>query len=234
MSREPLLRGLRVVEIGQYIAAPFAATLFADQGAEVVKIERPGGDPYRRDPAGFAAWNRGKASVELDLATADGRAEALALIDGADVLIENLRPGALDAPRARARRAARPPARSRHVLDLGLRQLRAFARRPGVGAARARASGRPAGDVHRGSADLAPVPDGEHRGRAVRGARDRGRAREARDHGIRPARGDVAVRRVAVPQRRTDLPPGPAPVRCGARGAHAGAPHVRDAATAVA
>ena len=50
MSPEPLLPGLRVVEIGQYIAAPFAATLFADQGAEVVKIERPGGDPYRADP----------------------------------------------------------------------------------------------------------------------------------------------------------------------------------------
>jgi len=95
VSREPLLPGLRVVEIGQYIAAPFAATLFADQGADVVKIERPGGDPYRNDPARFAAWNRGKTSRELDLTTADGRAEALALIDGADVLIENLRPGAL-------------------------------------------------------------------------------------------------------------------------------------------
>ncbi len=89
------LAGLRVVEIGQYIAAPFAATIFADQGADVVKIERPGGDPYRRDPARFAAWNRGKPSVVLDLASAAGRAEADVLIDGADVVIENLRPGAL-------------------------------------------------------------------------------------------------------------------------------------------
>jgi len=95
MSPEPLLPGLRVIEVGQYIAAPFAATLFADQGAEVVKIERPGGDPYRRDPARFAAWNRGKTSVVLDLASADGRAEALELIEGADVLVENLRPGAI-------------------------------------------------------------------------------------------------------------------------------------------
>jgi len=88
--------GLRIIEVGQYVAAPFAATLFADQGAEVVKIERPGGDPYRSDPARFVAWNRGKSSIEMDLATADGKAEALELISGADVVIENLRPGAMD------------------------------------------------------------------------------------------------------------------------------------------
>jgi crotonobetainyl-CoA:carnitine CoA-transferase CaiB-like acyl-CoA transferase len=93
---ESPLHGLQVVEVGQYIAAPFAATLLADQGAEVVKIERPGGDPYRRDPARFAAWNRGKRSVELDLASADGLAAARQLIDGADVVVENLRPGAMD------------------------------------------------------------------------------------------------------------------------------------------
>ncbi len=95
MSDRPLLSGLRVVEIGQYIAAPFAATLFADQGADVVKIERPGGDPYRADPARFAAWNRAKTSIELDLASASGRDEACRLIGGADVLVENLRPGSL-------------------------------------------------------------------------------------------------------------------------------------------
>ncbi len=91
----PVLRGLRVVEIGQYVAAPLAATIFADLGAEVVKVERPGGDPLRADPARFAAWNRGKRTVELDLRSATGRTEALGLIDGADLLVENLRPGAL-------------------------------------------------------------------------------------------------------------------------------------------
>ena len=96
VSPEPLLAGLRVVEVGQYVAAPFAATLFADQGADVVKVERPGGDPYRRDPARYAAWNRGKTSVELDLATEAGRSEARDYIDGADLLIENLRPGAME------------------------------------------------------------------------------------------------------------------------------------------
>ncbi|MHB8664070.1 MAG: CaiB/BaiF CoA transferase family protein [Acidimicrobiales bacterium] len=97
MTPEPLLPGLRVVEVGQYVAAPFAATLFADQGAEVTKIERPGGDPYRRDPARFAAWNRGKTSMVLDLKSPAGLADALELIDSADVLIENLRPGSLAA-----------------------------------------------------------------------------------------------------------------------------------------
>ena len=95
MSERPLSR-LRVVEIGQYVAAPFAATLLADHGAEVVKVERPGGDPYRSDPALFAAWNCAKTSVTLDLRTPDGLAEAERLVGGADVVIENLRPGALD------------------------------------------------------------------------------------------------------------------------------------------
>jgi crotonobetainyl-CoA:carnitine CoA-transferase CaiB-like acyl-CoA transferase len=95
MAPEALLPTLRVVEIGQYVAAPFAATLLADHGAEVVKIERPGGDPYRRDPARFAAWNRGKSSVVLDLSSSQGRVEALELIEGADVVLENLRPGSM-------------------------------------------------------------------------------------------------------------------------------------------
>ncbi len=93
---EPILRGLKVVEIGQYVAAPLAATIFADLGAEVVKVERPGGDPLRADPARFAAWNRGKCSVELDLRSSEGRRAALDLVDEADLLVENLRPGALE------------------------------------------------------------------------------------------------------------------------------------------
>ncbi len=93
---EPILRGLKVVEIGQYVAAPLAATIFADLGAEVVKVERPGGDPLRADPARFAAWNRGKRSVELDLRSHDGRHTVLDLVDEADLLVENLRPGALE------------------------------------------------------------------------------------------------------------------------------------------
>jgi crotonobetainyl-CoA:carnitine CoA-transferase CaiB-like acyl-CoA transferase len=106
-----VLSGLRVVEIGQYVAAPLAATIFADLGASVVKVERPGGDPLRADPARFAAWNRGKDSVELDLRSTAGADSLLDLVNEADLLVENLRPGALDrlglAPATL--RAGRPP-----------------------------------------------------------------------------------------------------------------------------
>jgi crotonobetainyl-CoA:carnitine CoA-transferase CaiB-like acyl-CoA transferase len=95
-SQAQVLSGLRVVEIGQYVAAPLAGTIFADLGADVVKVERPGGDPMRADPARFAAWNRGKESVELDLRARQGADTLGDLVDEADLLIENLRPGALD------------------------------------------------------------------------------------------------------------------------------------------
>ncbi|HEX4434385.1 MAG TPA: CoA transferase [Acidimicrobiales bacterium] len=91
-----VLSGLRVIEIGQYVAAPLAATIFADLGASVAKVERPGGDPLRADPVRFAAWNRGKDTVELDLRSEDGRTALLELVDGADLVVENLRPGALE------------------------------------------------------------------------------------------------------------------------------------------
>jgi crotonobetainyl-CoA:carnitine CoA-transferase CaiB-like acyl-CoA transferase len=95
-SQAQVLSGLRVVEIGQYVAAPLAGTIFADLGAKVTKVERPGGDPMRADPARFAAWNRGKQSVEVDLRTRRGADTLADLVDEADLLIENLRPGALD------------------------------------------------------------------------------------------------------------------------------------------
>ena len=91
-----MLSGLRVVEIGQYVAAPLAATIFADLGANVVKVERPGGDPLRAEPARFAAWNRGKETVELDLRSPAGADALLDLVDEADLVVENLRPGALE------------------------------------------------------------------------------------------------------------------------------------------
>ena len=89
------LRGIRVVEFGQYIPGPLLGMFLADQGANVVKVERPGGDPARAEPA-FATWNRGKRSVELDLKSDDGLKAARDLINWADVLIENFRPGVAD------------------------------------------------------------------------------------------------------------------------------------------
>ncbi len=98
------LAGLRVVELGRVAAAPHAALLLASLGADVVKIERTGGGDDTRSNAGFypsglsayfVQQNWGKRSVVLDLA--DGRAKDVfrRLLEGADVFIENLRPGAI-------------------------------------------------------------------------------------------------------------------------------------------
>ena len=94
-GRSDLLRGLRVLELGQYVAAPFVGQLLADLGADVLKVERPGGDPYRAEAGRFVAWNRGKRSVVIDLGTANDRERLLKLARSADVLVENFRPGTL-------------------------------------------------------------------------------------------------------------------------------------------
>ncbi len=89
------LRDIHVVEFGQYVPGPMLGMLLSDQGAHVIKVERPGGDPARSEPA-FATWNRGKRSVVLDLKTVAGRESARRLAANADVVIENYRPGVAD------------------------------------------------------------------------------------------------------------------------------------------
>jgi len=89
------LVGLKVLDFGQYIPGPMLGMLLSDQGAEVIKVERPGGDPARSEPA-FATWNRGKRSIVLDLKTPEGQANAVALAKQADIVIENYRPGVAD------------------------------------------------------------------------------------------------------------------------------------------
>lgn len=86
------LSGIRALDCGHYIPGPLLGMLLADQGAQVIKVERPGGDPARSEPA-FATWNRGKRSIVLDLKTAAGQESARQLAAEADVLIENFRPG---------------------------------------------------------------------------------------------------------------------------------------------
>ena len=88
------LDGVRVVDFGQYVAGPLAAMLLADQGADVIRIDPPGGP--RWNTSANATWNRGKRSVVLDLHVADDLQTARALIARADVLIENFRPGVMD------------------------------------------------------------------------------------------------------------------------------------------
>ena len=89
------LRGVQVLDFGQYIPGPLLGMLLSDQGADVIKVERPGGDPARSEPA-FATWNRGKRSVVIDLKTPAGQASAQALAKKADIVIENYRPGVAD------------------------------------------------------------------------------------------------------------------------------------------
>jgi crotonobetainyl-CoA:carnitine CoA-transferase CaiB-like acyl-CoA transferase len=90
------LEGLRVVSLAEQYPGPFATMLLGDLGADVVQVERPaGGDPSRAFPGHFAALNRGKRSVALDLKTSEGLAACRELIEGADVLLEGFRPGVL-------------------------------------------------------------------------------------------------------------------------------------------
>ncbi len=92
---EQALAGFRVLEFGSYIPGPYAAMLLAEQGAEVVKVERPGGDPMRKEP-GFVVWNRSKKGITLDLKTSEGKRAAHELAKRSDVVVENFRPGVAD------------------------------------------------------------------------------------------------------------------------------------------
>ena len=92
-----IFEGVRVVELAQYVFVPAAGTLMADHGAEVIKIEPPGGDKTRKLPGlgigFFRSFNRNKKSVVLDITTDEGRATATELIGACDVVLENFRPG---------------------------------------------------------------------------------------------------------------------------------------------
>ena len=105
------LAGIRVLDLSRVLAGPWASQMFADMGADVVKIERPGegddtrkfGPPWIRDAATgenvdaayYASCNRGKRSVTLDISTAEGQAIVGRLVDRSDVLVENYKVGAL-------------------------------------------------------------------------------------------------------------------------------------------
>lgn len=98
------LEGLRVLELGTFVSAPYCGKLFAGYGAEVIKVEPPGGDiarahgPFKDekpDPetsALFLYLNTGKKSVELDVSSVAGREALLKLAATCDVVIENFRP----------------------------------------------------------------------------------------------------------------------------------------------
>lgn len=99
----PLLSGLRILEIGHFVAAPFCTRLLADLGADIIKIEPLSGDPVRQwgdQVEGRSLWwsmhGRNKRSVALDLKKPEARAILLELVKTCDAVVENFRPGQLD------------------------------------------------------------------------------------------------------------------------------------------
>ena len=84
--------GLTVLDFSLGMPGAICTLVMADYGAEVIKVEPPGGDPFRFQPA-WISWNRGKKGIVLDLRTTEGREQAIQLAAGADVLVESFRPG---------------------------------------------------------------------------------------------------------------------------------------------
>jgi crotonobetainyl-CoA:carnitine CoA-transferase CaiB-like acyl-CoA transferase len=97
------LAGIRVLDFSRFQQGPYSTLLLADLGAEVVRIERPGGEwdrELRTTPDGFSGFfygmNRGKRSVAIDVATEHGRTAVIRMVAQADVVVENFRPGVMD------------------------------------------------------------------------------------------------------------------------------------------
>ena len=141
MSDAPALAGLKVVDLTRILAGPFCTQLLADHGASVIKVEPPGGDdtrawgpPFRGDRSGyFDGLNRGKRGIAVDLGREAGRAVLLRLLDGADVLIENFKPGQMERMGAGLRTGAGGALPgSRLYADYGLRRYGAAGGNAGV------------------------------------------------------------------------------------------------------
>ena len=90
-----VLDGIRVLDLTQGMAGSIATMTLSDFGADVIKIEPPGGDPYRSFSPSLL-WNRGKSSVVIDLKNENGASEFLRLVASADVVVESFRPGYLE------------------------------------------------------------------------------------------------------------------------------------------
>src|SRR5262245_52008572 len=102
MTSQGALTGIRVLDVTQVMAGPFCAMQLCDMGADVIKVEPPGGDSSRRmagatgdDSASFNAVNRGKRGIVLDLKSADGQLTFRRLARRSDIIIANFRPGVM-------------------------------------------------------------------------------------------------------------------------------------------
>jgi crotonobetainyl-CoA:carnitine CoA-transferase CaiB-like acyl-CoA transferase len=120
------LDGVRILDLTRGIAGPIGVLLLAEHGADVIKVEPPGGDSTRNSPE-YRVWNRSRRSIELDLKSEAGAAQLRALARTADVLVESFRPGAMaklgldydslaeDCPRLVYASVPAYPAESRHA-----------------------------------------------------------------------------------------------------------------------
>ena len=90
------LAGCKVVDLSWGVAGPFATMFMADYGADVIKVEPPGGDPYRDLLPAYRVWQRGKQSLILDLKSDSGQQLLRRLLEDADVLLESYAPGVTD------------------------------------------------------------------------------------------------------------------------------------------
>ena len=88
------LAGIRILDLSWGIAGPLGVLLLAEHGADVIKVEPPGGDPFRAYD-GYTVWNRSRRSIEIDLKSATGSATFAALVKTADVVVESFRPGVM-------------------------------------------------------------------------------------------------------------------------------------------
>lgn len=136
--RRPL-EGIRVIEVGQLLAGPFTGTLLGYFGAEVIKVEPPGGDPIRGwrklDGDGTSYWwrslARNKKCVTIDLKSAEGRALVRRLADSADVLVENFKPGVMENWQLGPQDLAQSNPRLVYARISGYGQTGPYAPRPG-------------------------------------------------------------------------------------------------------
>ena len=127
-AAKPALDGIRVIDFTHFIAGPFCTMILADLGAEVLKVEGPGGDTFRRfrpqvggEGAPFIWVNRNKSSVCIDLGSGDGRRIVGAMIERADCAGREFLNGRDEAPRSRLRDGRQDQPAARLLLDLGLR-----------------------------------------------------------------------------------------------------------------
>src|SRR5919201_516991 len=137
---ESALAGIRVVEVGNFMAAPFCTLQLADLGADVVKIENPdGGDQVRTtapfidgESSSFVRLNRNKRSLALDLKSSRGKEVFRRLVERADIVVENLRPGTMADLELDYPRLARLNTRLVFVAASGWGQDGPYAQRPGL------------------------------------------------------------------------------------------------------